>query len=511
MTRPPAIDPDALTVDAIRDGMLAEVPVTVLGLARSGIAMARFLADAGARVTVHDGRTEAELAEAIGALEGRSVRLALGPDVDPASTWADARLVTTSPSINPDFPTTEPRLRAELQALVAERRGGDRSAPALISEPDLFLRLCVAPTIGVTGTKGKTTTSSLTAAILAADPEHPVVLGGNIGVPILERLTELTPRHRVVYELSELQLPTLSRGTTVAVYTNVTSDHLDRHGSLEAYRRVKRILAEKVDPDGALVLNAEDPIVSGYADVGRARTVLYQRGEPPKGGLGVVDGWIVADTVAAMDGAASTDGSILPIDELGIPGAHNVSNALAAVAVGALFGIPATSIRTAAAAFTGVEHRLEHVATLDGVRFINDSQGTQPDAVIAALQAFPAPVILIAGGRDKGVDLAALGPVVAERAIAAVLIGESGPALERRFRDAGLQRTERAETLDEAVERADALARAALAAAAGEGPATVLLSPAAASFDMFPDYAARGRAFKDAVADVVAARARSRP
>ena len=511
MTRPPAIDPDALTVDAIRDGMLAEVPVTVLGLARSGIAMARFLADAGARVTVYDGRTEAELAEAIGALEGRSVRLALGPGVDPASTWADARLVTTSPSINPDFPTTEPRLRAALQALVAERRGGDRSAPALISEPDLFLRLCVAPTIGVTGTKGKTTTSSLTAAILAADPEHPVVLGGNIGVPILERLTELTPRHRVVYELSELQLPTLSRGTTVAVYTNVTSDHLDRHGSLEAYRRVKRILAEKVDPDGALVLNAEDPIVSGYADVGRARTVLYQRGEPPKGGLGVVDGWIVADTVAALDGSASTDGSILPIDELGIPGAHNVSNALAAVAVGALFGIPATSIRTAAAAFTGVEHRLEHVATVDGVRFINDSQGTQPDAVIAALQAFPAPLILIAGGRDKGVDLTALGPVVAERAIAAVLVGESGPALERRFRDAGLQRTERAETLDEAVERADALARAALAAAAGEGPATVLLSPAAASFDMFPDYAARGRAFKDAVADLVAARARSRP
>jgi UDP-N-acetylmuramoylalanine--D-glutamate ligase len=511
MTRPPAIDPDALTVDAIRDGMLAEVPVTVLGLARSGIAMARFLADAGARVTVYDGRTEAELAEAIGALEGRSVRLALGPGVDPASTWADARLVTTSPSINPDFPTTEPRLRAALQALVAERRGGDRSAPALISEPDLFLRLCVAPTIGVTGTKGKTTTSSLTAAILAADPEHPVVLGGNIGVPILERLTELTPRHRVVYELSELQLPTLSRGTTVAVYTNVTSDHLDRHGSLEAYRRVKRILAEKVDPDGALVLNAEDPIVSGYADVGRARTVLYQRGEPPKGGLGVVDGWIVADTVPALDGAASTDGSILPIDELGIPGAHNVSNALAAVAVGALFGIPATSIRTAAAAFTGVEHRLEHVATVDGVRFINDSQGTQPDAVIAALQAFPAPLILIAGGRDKGVDLTALGPVVAERAIAAVLVGESGPALERRFRDAGLQRTERAETLDEAVERADALARAALAAAAGEGPATVLLSPAAASFDMFPDYAARGRAFKDAVADLVAARARSRP
>ena len=511
MTRPPAIDPDALTMDAIREGLLADVPVTVLGLARSGIALARFLADAGARVTVYDGRSETELRDAIAALEGRPVRLALGPEIDPASTWADARLVTTSPSINPDFPTTEPRLRAALQALVTARAAGDPSTPPLLSEPDLFLRLCVAPTVGVTGTKGKTTTSSLTAAILTSDPEHPVVLGGNIGVPILDRLSELTPRHRVVYELSELQLPTLSRGTTVAVYTNVTSDHLDRHGSLEAYRRVKRILAEKLDPRGALVLNAEDPIVDGYADVGAARVVRYRRSEPPKGGLGVVDGWIVANAVEGLEGAASTDGPVLPVDELGIPGAHNVSNALAAVAVAALFGIPAPAIREAAAAFTGVEHRLEHVATVDGIRFINDSQGTQPDAVIAALQAFPAPIVLIAGGRDKGVDLSALAPVVAERASAAVLIGESGPDLERRFREAGLRRTESAETLDEAVERADALAREALVARPSKTPATVLLSPAAASFDMFPDYAARGRAFKDAVALLVAARARSRP
>jgi UDP-N-acetylmuramoylalanine--D-glutamate ligase len=511
MTRKPAIDPDTLSIEGIRAGMLADVPVTVLGLARSGVAMARFLADAGAWVTVYDGRPAGDLAEAIAALEGRDVRLALGPEVDPAFAWADARLVTTSPSINPDFPTTEPRVRAALAALVAARASGDRVVPALISEPDLFLRLCVAPTVGVTGTKGKTTTASLAAAILAADPAHPVVLGGNIGVPILDRLAELTPDHRVVYELSELQLPTLSRGTTVAVYTNVTSDHLDRHGSLEAYRGVKRILAERVDPDGALVLNVEDPVVAAYADLGTARPVLYRRGDPPIGGLGVVDGWIVADAVAPLRDGAVVDSRIMPTEELGIPGGHNVSNALAAIAVGVLFGVPVPAIRDAAAAFSGVEHRLEHVATVDGVRFINDSQGTQPDAVVAALQAFPPPVVLIAGGRDKGVDLSGLGPVVAERAVAAVLIGESGVDLERGFRDAGLQHTERAGTLDEAVSRADALARASLEADTGGGPATVLLSPAAASFDMFPDYAARGRAFKDAVADLVAARARSRP
>jgi UDP-N-acetylmuramoylalanine--D-glutamate ligase len=515
MTRRLAIDPDALTMDAVRSGVLDDAPVTVLGFARSGIALVRFLADAGARVTVYDGRPESELADAIAATEHRAVRLALGPDVVPATTWSDAQLVTTSPSINPDYPTTEPRLRSALQGLVAARAAGDPSVPALISEPDLFLRLCVAPTIGVTGTKGKTTTASLTALILAADPGHPAVLGGNIGVPIVERLSELTPDHRVVYELSELQLPTLSRGTTVAVYTNVTSDHLDRHGSLEAYRRVKRILAERVDPDGALVLNAEDPVVAGYEAASPARVVTYRRDRPLPGGLGVVDGWAVADGIERLgiagggQAAIGPDGRIMPIGELGIPGAHNVSNALAAIGVGLLFGIPADAIREAAAAFTGVEHRLEPVALVDGVRFVNDSQGTQPDAVIAALRAFPAPVVLIAGGRDKGVDISELGPVVAERAAAAVLIGETGPDLEDRFVAAGLGRTERAATMADAVTRADALARAALASAGPDaGPATVLLSPAAASFDMFSDYAARGRAFKDAVADLVASRAR---
>ena len=514
MTRPVAIDPDALTLEAIRAGLLDGAPVTVLGFARSGIALARFLADAGARVTVYDGRPAEELGGSIAALEGRPVTLALGPDVDPAASWADAVLVTTSPSVNPDYPTTEPRLRSALRALVEARGAGDRTAPALVSEPDLFLRLCMAPTIGVTGTKGKTTTASLTAAILAADPAHPAVLGGNIGVPILERLADLTPDHRVVYELSELQLPTLSRGTTVAVYTNVTSDHLDRHGSLDAYRRVKRLLAERVDPAGALVLNAEDPVVAGYADLGTAPVVRYRRDVPPAGGIGVVDGWIVADGVerlALAGGGSSTgpDGRIMPVAELGIPGAHNVSNALAAIAAGLVFGIAPAAIREAAAAFTGVEHRLEPVALVDGVRFVNDSQGTQPDAVIAALRAFDAPVVLIAGGRDKGIDLSALGPVAAERAVAAVLIGESGPELERRFREAGIAHAELAASLGDAVVRADALARDALAAGGtGPGPATVLLSPAAASFDMFPDYAARGRAFKDAVADLVASRAR---
>ncbi|HEV8402124.1 MAG TPA: UDP-N-acetylmuramoyl-L-alanine--D-glutamate ligase [Candidatus Limnocylindrales bacterium] len=515
MTTAGPIDLDRLTLDDVRAGVFAGRPVTVLGLARSGLALARFLVDAGAAVSVYDGRPADELGDAIAALDGRPVTLALGPAVDPAATWAHADLVATSPSITPDFPTTEPRLRAALRALVDARSGGDMTVPALVSEADLFLRLCPSPTIGVTGTKGKTTTSSLIAAVLAADPDHPVVLGGNIGSPLVERLFELTPAHRVVDELSELQLPTVSRGTTVAVYTNVTSDHLDRHGTLEGYRAVKRRLAELVDPAGALVLNAEDPVVSSYAGPASVRTIRYRRDVPPAGGLGVVDGWIVADDVPRLGlvggglAAARSAGRIMPVDELAIPGAHNVSNALAAIAVALAFGVDPAGIRRAAAAFTGVEHRLEPAGIVDGVRFINDSQGTQPDAVIAALRAFDPPVVLIAGGRDKGIDLSALAPVVAERAAAAVLIGESGPVLERSFRAAGLARTERAASLDEAVARADAIARDILASGAGglpAGEATVLLSPAAASFDMFVDYAARGRAFKSAVTALAATR-----
>ena len=198
---------------------------------------------------------------------------------------------------------------------------------------------------------------------------------------------------------------------------------------------------------------------------------------PLPGGLGVVDGWIVADRVERLglvgDGGSTTSAAerIMPIAELAIPGAHNLSNALAAVAVGLAFGLEPAAIRAAAGAFSGVEHRLETVAVIDGVRFVNDSMGTQPDAVVAALRAFEAPVVLIAGGRDKGIDLSGLAPVAAERAIAAVLIGESGPTLEAAFRAAGLATTERAADLDEAVRRADALARDALSDAPAGGRA----------------------------------------
>ncbi|CAN5783939.1 UDP-N-acetylmuramoyl-L-alanine--D-glutamate ligase [soil metagenome] len=475
-------------------------PVAVLGLARSGIALTRFLADRGARVTVYDARPAVRLAEAVAELGERPVRLLLGPATDPAEALSSQSLVCTSPSINSRYPTTEPRLRQALGRLEAEGH------VPVISEIDLFLRLCPALTVGVTGTKGKTTTSSLIAAVLSAGPE-PVLLGGNIGLPLVERLPELGPSQRVVLELSELQLPTLSRGTDVAVYTHVTADHLDRHGSLEAYRTVKRRLAELLREDGALVLNAEDPVTAGYTEAAPAGTavVRYRRQAPDAGELGVAKGWIVARGVAPLRGpgtdtvTAAASGRLMPVAELAIPGEHNISNALAAASVGVLLGIPAGGLRAAMAAFTGVEHRLEPAGTITGVRFINDSQGTQPDAVIAALRSFPRPLVLIAGGRSKELPMGELATVAAQRADAAVLIGESGPELAALLGSAGIRRLASAADLTEAVTVADDIARSLLAGGL-PGPATVLLSPAATSFDMFEDYAARGRAFKAAVA-----------
>jgi UDP-N-acetylmuramoylalanine--D-glutamate ligase len=478
-----------LDLAGLRLDSFAGRPVAVLGLARSGIALTRFLVDRGADVTVYDGLPPEALREAVHALGDRRPRLLLGPDIDPRVALRGQVLVCTSPSVSSRFPTTEPRLRAALAALEAEGR------VPVVSEVDLFLRLSPARTIGVTGTKGKTTTASLCAAVLDASPE-PVLLGGNIGRPLIERLVEMGPSHRVVLELSELQLPTLSRGTDVAVYTHVTSDHLDRHGDVAAYRAVKRRLAELLPVDGILVRNDDDPVVRTYAAAPGRRLVPYTRAAPPKGGLGVVDGWIVADGVVPA-GGDRTDDRILPLGEIPIPGQHSVSNVLAATAVGLLNGIAPEGIRAAVRTFPGVEHRLEIVASVEGVRYVNDSQGTQPDAVIAAVRAFSQPLVLIAGGRSKGVPVDELAAVVAERVSAAVLIGETADELGSAFRAAGLAAVERAGSMAEAVEQATMLARR-------RTPAVVLLSPAAASFDMFRDYEERGAAFKTAVAEIAA-------
>jgi UDP-N-acetylmuramoylalanine--D-glutamate ligase len=444
----------------------------VLGLARSGIAAARFLADAGARVTAYDRRSAAELSDAIDALDGRDVRLALGvPEADAARLLAEADLLVTSPSVSARFPTTDPWLR---DALLSAEAGGVE----VVSEIGLFLRLTRARVLGVTGTKGKTTSTSLLGAMLEAGGIGAVV-GGNIGTPLIERVDELDADTWAVLELSELQLPTVDRGADIALYTNIGEDHLDRHGSVASYRAVKARLAELTVPSGRVVLNADDPGCRALGLRLPPASIAWYGLERADG----TDAWVEADGWLVVRGQR-----VLPATDVPLSGRHMLANVLGAALAAMLVGAEVEPIGAAIRSFSGVPHRLESVGERGGVRWVNDSQATIPVAAIAALNAFDAPIVLIAGGKDKGLEYGAFADAIAARCRAAVLIGETADELERLI--GGRVPVLRAGDMDEAV------AAAASAARAGD---VALLAPAAASFDMFVDYAARGDAFREAV------------
>jgi UDP-N-acetylmuramoylalanine--D-glutamate ligase len=451
---------------------LAGRRVVVLGLARSGIAAARYLADAGARVAAYDRQPPEALRSAVASLEGRAVDLALGASPEAArALLREAELIVTSPSVSTRFPTTDPWLR---QALTDAEEAGT----PVVSEVDLFLRFTRARILAVTGTKGKTTTASLVAAILAAG-DVSCVLGGNIGEPLIEHADTLEPGTWAVLELSELQLPTLSRGADIAVYTNILADHLDRHGSVEAYRAVKARLAQLSTADGVLVLNHDDPGSRELAG-GLAGARIHWYALEPRAGLDawVDEGWILVGGE-----------SILPLGDVPLRGEHMRQNVLAAAVAARLAGAEGSAIAAGVRTFGGVPHRLESIGRRAGVEYVNDSQATIPFAAMAGLQAFDAGrIVLIAGGQGKGLEYATFADAVAARCRAAILIGETAPELERLI--AGRVPVVRAATMGNAVSVAAAQARS------GD---VVLLAPAAASFDMFADYAARGEAFRAAV------------
>lgn len=450
---------------------LAGRRVVVLGLARSGIAASRMLADAGAEVTAYDRRSGTELADAVAALGARPVTLALAAEPDDVTAiMRRAELVVTSPSISPRFPTTDPWLQDAMRSAEAE-------GIEVVSEVELFLRLTRARVLAVTGTKGKTTTTAMIGSILQA-AGMPHAVGGNIGTPLIEQADTLGADAWAVLELSELQLPTVSRGADVAVYTNIGSDHLDRHGSVEAYRAVKARLARLTVMRGTVVLNADDP---GCRDLGKTLAGDLRH-------YGFDDRHLQATVEDGRLYLGRTD--VMAVDEVPLPGRHMLSNAMAAALGASLAGASPDAVATGIRAFRGVPHRLELLGEQRGVSYVNDSQATIPAATLAALEAFgDRGVVLIAGGRGKGLDYAELAEAIAAGCRAVVLIGETADMLSGLVE--GRLPVERAAGMPDAVARATALAQP------GD---VVLLSPAAASFDMFIDYAARGDAFRAAVA-----------
>ncbi len=447
-----------------------------LGTNGGGLGVARFLAEQGADVTVTDLRPVEALAEPLGALADLPIRYVLGEHRQADFTATD--LVVRNPAVPRESPW-----------LATARAAG----VPIEMEMSLFFRLCPAPIVGVTGTKGKTTTANLCAAMLAAWSSDTVV-AGNMGVSALERLPGIAAHTPVVLELSSWQLEGLAEyrlSPQVAVVTNLSPDHLNRYGSMADYAEAKRGIIRWQGATDRAILNRDDGQVWAFRDTTAARVLPFGQGDA--GGEGA---WQDGDLLRWRLGGAE---HVTPRATLRLPGAHNTANALAAGLAALARGAPFAAIEAGLSWFSGVRDRLEALGEIDGVRYINDTTATAPAAAAAAVAAMERPTILIVGGSEKQTDFAALAAVVAPRVKAVVTLrGDATPRLTGAFLTAGLDRSRLHGPFDDmesAVEQARSLA------AAGD---VVLLSPACASFGMFRNEFHRGDVFRATVARLAA-------
>lgn len=437
--------------------------VLVVGLARTGVATALFCAGRGARVTATDSRTESEIGAAVGKLKGAGVTLELGCHQE--KTFLDQDLIIPSPGVPAD--------ETHLQSARA------KSIP-IWSEIEFAYRFLRGRLIGITGSNGKTTTTSLVEHILKTAGMQ-TILAGNIGTPLIACVDAMKDDTWTVVELSSFQLELIDAfRPNIGVFLNLTPDHLDRHHTMEAYGTAKARLFENQTGEDAALLNADDVATTPYAPT-LPRVYWFSRKQR------VAQGAFVRgeEIVFRQDGSEEI---LLKLENIPLAGAHNVENVLAAAAAARLAGATATAIAKGVSSFAGVEHRLEFVSEIRGVRYYNDSKATNVDATLKALDAFPGRILIILGGKDKGSDYTLLQKPLREKAILALLIGAAAEKIEKQI--SGSVALERAETLERAVDTASH------AAQSGD---VVVLAPACASFDQFQNYEHRGRVFKDLV------------
>lgn len=453
---------------------LAGARVTVVGLARSGVAAAHLLHEAGASVTVADRKNRGELLEVLGSLDQVAARLVLGSDYE--SALDQAELVVISPGVP-----------YRLEALERVRLRGAK----VISELELASRFLSAPILALTGTNGKSTTVTLIGKMLQESGRR-IFVGGNLGTAISEAAVQALramkmghpcPYDVLVVEVSSFQLETVEQfHPWIAAILNVTVDHRDRYESIDEYIATKnRIFENQTSSDYAL-FNLDDPGVAPLRRRVKARALGFTRTQALPSDLA---GGTYLDRDRIMTTIGGQTHEICARSEVKIIGNHNIENAMVAATYALLSGCPLDIIRQVLREFPGLEHALEVVRERRGIRFINDSKGTNVDATLKALESIDQPIWLIAGGRDKGGDFSRLAPAIRQRVKRLVLIGEAAPLIANVMK--GYQGIERAGTLREAVE---------LAASEADAGDVVLLSPACASFDMFTDYQDRGRQFK---------------
>ena len=441
--------------------------VLVIGAARSGIASARFLAQRGATVALNDQKPLAEWpAEAL-ALKTEGVGQVAG---EPPSWLLDQiDLVVVSPGV----PTKAIPIR------YADRRGAE-----VIGEIELASRFLRGRIVAITGTNGKTTTTTLIGKMLE-DAGMNVQVGGNIGKALISMIESSSDDGWNVVEVSSFQLETIvDFHPTVAAVLNVTPNHMDRYESLMDYAAAKHNIFRNQTPGDVAILNADDDVVSSWADGLRAHVAQFSVKKELEDGLFLRGRDLLSRT---RDG----ERVLATRDEMQLRGTHNVENVLAAMAAGLACGAPPESLRETVRRFQPVEHRLEEVAEIGGVRFFNDSKATSVDATMKALEAFAndeGKIVLILGGRGKQAPYAPLLPLIRERVRRMILIGEDAPVIEQELNGAA--------PFEHAADMSDSVARAFAAANPGD---VVLLAPACASFDMFESFEHRGRVFKEEV------------
>ncbi|HJT19930.1 MAG TPA: UDP-N-acetylmuramoyl-L-alanine--D-glutamate ligase [Nitrospira sp.] len=456
---------------------LAGARVTVIGLARSGVAACRLLQEAGAQVTVADRKEPRDLGGMLVNIDRSRVRVAVGADYESSLDAAD--LIVISPGVP-----------YRMDALERVRRRGIK----VIGELELASWFLTAPILAVTGTNGKSTTITLIGRMLAAQGKRAFV-GGNLGTALSEaawtalramKQGQPDPYDYLAVEVSSFQLETIDRfHPWIASVLNVTVDHQDRYDSLDHYLAAKRRIFENQTTTDFALFNLDDERVAEMGQRVSARRLGFTRRQPIENDLDggtYLEGDLIVTTVTGQRQ------EICRRNEIRMLGHHNVENVMAAATYASVWGCPVEVIRHVVTTFPGLEHALELVRERRGVRFVNDSKGTNVDATLKALEGIDNPIWLIAGGRDKGGDFARLTEAVHRRVKRVIVIGEAAPILRNVW--SGVTEISDAATLQEAVELASR------GAVAGE---VVLLSPACASFDMFTDYQDRGRQFKAAV------------